>query len=488
MSTVKSYVKAIFAVLTCLPLLLSALVQTLTSFGYGEKDEQAIVENFLEGNEDFLDEAVAGQWSVGFGRNVLTPEDIDTYGYFIAGYLKFPAQEVTAVIDDICVRAVVLDDNSGRGAAAFAWVDCVGLMNNDIKAIREKLADITGDGQLISIDVGATHTHTGVDTQGLWGNIPKSGRDQKYMDRVIEKTADAIRTAYEQRTQGTLYYSALSCPEMFRDTRDPQSFDDKVHLLRFMPSDNGKKEIFIANFGAHPVNLGWGGSELSGDFVYHIEQAINERYGADFAFIQGAIGGGIEINRSAENGITQDASDYEKLKEYSAKMAGILDTLVQSGETVDPILNVRHTQVEFELNSFLFKLVERAGLCNAQAYKQDGKILLTSEIGYVEIGKNIKVLEVPGEVMPEIVYGNFCSAEEAYNGTEYPHAALNTHFAESDEVLVFGLCNDALGYFVPDNDYSASNEEGHYEETVSTGSGSASALSAAFEAFLGIWG
>ena len=51
-------------------------------------------------------------------------------------------------------------------------------------------------------------------------------------------------------------------------------------------------------------------------------------------------------------------------------------------------------------------------------------------------------------------------------------------------MLVFGLCNDALGYFVPDNDYSASNKEGHYEETVSTGSTAASALSQAFAALL----
>ena len=86
--------------------------------------------------------------------------------------------------------------------------------------------------------------------------------------------------------------------------------------------------------------------------------------------------------------------------------------------------------------------------------------------------------------MPEIVYGGFYSAEESYNGTEYPYEPLITHFDADDEVLVFGLCNDAVGYIVPDNDYSASNEDGHYEETVSTGSYSATALSKAFNELL----
>lgn len=480
MSIITRWLSAILAVLVGLPLLLSSVFRSLTKTGYDERPVEAIAENFLEGSESFIDEAQAEYWSVGYSRSVLTPDDVDSYKYFLGGFLKFPAQEATGVIDDLCVRAVVLDDNSGRGAVAFAWVDGIGLMNADIKAIREKLSDITGEGKLISIDVGSTHTHSGIDTQGLWGNIPKSGRDSKYIDALAEKAADAIRTAYTQRTEGQLYYSSKTCPEMFADTRDPYSIDEKIHLFRFVPNDSGKKEIYIANFGAHPVNLGWSNTELSGDFPYYIEQAVNKNENADFVFVQGAIGGGIHCNMGEENGISAELTSYEKMKEYSLLVADILSDLAESGEIVEPILNVAHSQIDFELDNFIFKLAERAGLCNATAFKEDDKILLTSEIGYVEIGKDIKILQVPGEVMPEIVYGGFYSAEESYNGTEYPYAALNTLFGESDELLVFGLCNDAVGYIVPDNDYSSSNEEGHYEETVSTGSKSASALSKAF--------
>ena len=487
MAVITRWLSAIMAVLVGLPLLVSAVFQSLTKIGYDERPAEAIAENFLEGNKDFIDEASSEYWSVGYAKDVLTPDDVDSSRYFLGGFLKFPAQEATGVKDDLCVRAVVLDDNSGRGAAAFAWIDGIGLMNADIKDIREKLSDITGEGKLISIDIGSTHCHSGIDTQGLWGNIPYSGRDEAYIDSVVRKAADAIRAAYNQRTSGTLYYASEAYPEMFSDGRDPYSIDEKIHLFRFVPNDSSRKEIYIANFGGHPVSLGWSNTEISGDYPYYVEQAVNAKSNADFLFIQGAIGGAIHCNMGEENGISADKTGYEKMQEYSVIIADILAELAKNAQPVEPILNIVHAQVDFEVNNFIFNLAERAKLCNATAFKENGKIYLSSEIGYVEIGKSIKILEVPGEVLPEIVYGNFYSADKAYNGTEYPHSALITHFEETDDLLVFGLCNDAIGYIVPDNDYSASNEEGHYEETVSTGSTAGTTLSKAFEELFKVW-
>lgn len=479
MSVIIRWGAAILAVLTGLPLLLSAIFQSLTTVGYDERPVEEISANFLEGSTEFIDEAKAESWSVGYAREVLTPDDVDSHRYFLGGFLKFPAQEATGVIDDLCVRAVCIDDNSGRGAVAFAWIDAVGFMNADIKDIRAKLSDITGTGELIAINVGSTHAHSAIDTQGLWGNIPQSGRDEAYIAAVVEKAAKAIRAAYNNRAEGQLYYSSKSCPELFADGRDPYSIDEKVHLFRFVPNDTTKKEIYITNFGGHPINLGWSNTEISGDYPYYIEQAINTNENAEFMFIQGAIGGAVHINMGTENGISEELSSYEKMKEYSLLMADVLSELAKTGETVEPILNIKLTQVDFEVDNFIFRLVERASLCNAKAFKENGAVYLTSEIGYLEIGENIKVLQVPGEVLPEIVYGNFFSAEEAANGTEYPYPALNTYLSEDDEVLVFGLCNDAIGYIVPDNDYATSGDN-HYEETVSTGSKSGTALSKAF--------
>lgn len=487
MAVVIRWVSAIMAVLLGLPTLLVAVFQSVTKIGYDDRPVAEIAENFLEGSKEFIDEAESEYWSAGFARRVLTPDDVDKTRYFLGGFLKFPAQEATGVIDDLCVRAVVLDDNSGRGAAAFAWIDAVGFMNADIKDIREKLSDITGDGKLISIDVGSTHAHSAIDTQGLWGNIPNSGRNEKYIEAVVQKTADAIREAYNNRTEGNLYYAAESYPDMFWDGRAPRVIDDKIHLFHFVPKTEGKKEIYIANFGAHPIHLEWSNSELSADFPYYIEKEVTTEKNADFIFIQGAIGGAIHTDLGPQNGIPENLSAFEKMQEYSNIVADILYGLAEKAEVVEPILNVKHAQVDFEVNNFIFLLVASSDMCNVHPFKENGKVYMSSEIGYVEIGKNIKIVEAPGEVIPEIVYGGFLSAEDSFTGTEYPYKGIATHFGEDDEVLVFGLCNDAVGYIVPDNDYSSSGAEGHYEETVSTGSKSASAYSKAFFDLLNEW-
>lgn len=479
MNFITRLIASMTALITGLVLLITSAFQGGTGMGFENKETLDLTSGFLTGSESFIDEAVSDKWSVGFAKNELTPDDWDEENYYLGGYLKFPAQNATGVIDELWVKAVVLDDNSGRGAVAFAWIDAVGLMNNDVKLIREKLSDIIGAEGIVSINVGVTHTHSAVDTQGLWGTLPKTGKNEKYMDALVEKTADAIRTAYETRSEGTLYYASGNYANFFTDGRGPRSYDENIHLFRFVPDDSAKREILISNFGAHPVYIKWANSKLSADYPYYLDKAVQEKYDADFIFIQGAIGGAIHGNLGESNGITGE-TDIEKITQYGDKLADTFAELMAKAEPVKPILNVAHRQVEVKVDNFIFRLAERAGVTSAKAYSADGEIKLTTEIGYAEIGENIKILMMPGEVFPELIYGGFLSAEESHNGTEYPYPALETLFDEGDEILTFGLCNDAIGYIVPDNDYDSSGSH----EMISVGPEGASAISAAFIEFI----
>lgn len=479
MNFITRLIASMTALITGLVLLITSAFQGGTGMGFGNKETLDLTSGFLTGSESFIDEAVSDKWSVGFAKNELTPDDWDEENYYLGGYLKFPAQNATGVIDELWVKAVVLDDNSGRGAVAFAWIDAVGLMNNDVKLIREKLSDIIGAEGIVSINVGVTHTHSAVDTQGLWGTLPKTGKNEKYMDALVEKTADAIRTAYETRSEGTLYYASGNYANFFTDGRGPRSYDENIHLFRFVPDDSAKREILISNFGAHPVYIEWANSKLSADYPYYLDKAVQEKYDADFIFIQGAIGGAIHGNLGESNGITGE-TDIEKITQYGDKLADTFAELMAKAEPVKPILNVAHRQVEVKVDNFIFRLAERAGVTSAKAYSADGEIKLTTEIGYAEIGENIKILMMPGEAFPELIYGGFLSAEESHNGTEYPYPALETLFDEGDEILTFGLCNDAIGYIVPDNDYDSSGSH----EMISVGPEGASAISAAFIEFI----
>ncbi len=479
MNFITRLIASMTALITGLVLLITSAFQGGTGTGFEKKETLDLTSGFLTGSESFIDEAVSDKWSVGFAKNELTPDDWDEENYYLGGYLKFPAQNATGVIDELWVKAVVLDDNSGRGAVAFAWIDAVGLMNNDVKLIREKLSDIIGAEGIVSVNVGVTHTHSAVDTQGLWGTLPKTGKNEKYMDALVEKTADAIRTAYETRSEGTLYYASGNYANFFTDGRGPRSYDENIHLFRFVPDDGAKREILISNFGAHPVYIKWANSKLSADYPYYLDKAVQEKYDADFIFIQGAIGGAIHGNLGESNGITGE-TDIEKITQYGDKLADTFAELMAKAEPVKPILNVAHRQVEVKVDNFIFRLAERAGVTSAKAYSDDGEIKMTTEIGYAELGDNIKILMMPGEAFPELIYGGFLSAEESHNGTEYPYPALETLFDEGDEILTFGLCNDAIGYIVPDNDYDSSGSH----EMISVGPEGASAISEAFIEFI----
>ena len=475
MNTITGIVRSMTALITGITLLLTAVFQGATGLGFEKKENVDFTSDFLSGMDTFIDEPVADKWSVGFAKNELTPDDYDKEYYYLGGYLKFPAQSATGVIDELWTKAVVLDDNSGRGAVAFAYIDAIGLMNNEVKLIREKLSDLLVPDGIVSVNVGVTHTHTAVDTQGIWGTLPQTGKNEKYMNALVEKTADAIRTAYKTRSVGTLYYGSDDYGHLFSDGRGPRSYDRNIHLFRFVPDDSTKREIFITNFGAHPVYIEWANTKISADYPFYLSKAVEEKYGADFMFIQGAIGGAIHGNLSASNGVT-GTTDVEKITQYGAVIADVFAELIKKAEPVAPILNVAHRQFEVSVDNFIFKLVERTGITSAKGYSDGGTIKMTSEIGYCQIGENIKILMMPGEIFPEIVYGGFYSAEEAFNGTEYPEAALKTYFDADDHVLTFGLCNDALGYIVPDNDYNS--KESH--EMISVGPKTASTLSRAF--------
>ena len=295
------------------------------------------------------------------------------------------------------------------------------------------------------------------------------------MKALVEKTADAIRRAYEARSEGTLNYSSDDYGNFFTDGRGPRSYDRNIHLFHFVPDDGAKREIFMSNFGAHPVYIEWANTKISADYPYYLDKAVQEKYDADFIFIQGAIGGTIHGNLGASNGISGDTG-VEKITQYGAKIADVYAELMAKEKPVKPILNVAHRQLEVPVDNFIFRLAERAGVTSAKGYSDDGTIKMTTEIGYCEIGDSIKILMMPGEAFPEIVYGGFYTAEQSFNGTEYPEAALNTYFDADDHVLTFGLCNDAIGYIVPDNDYNA--KESH--EMISVGPKAASSISRAF--------
>ena len=108
------------------------------------------------------------------------------------------------------------------------------------------------------------------------------------------------------------------------------------------------------------------------------------------------------------------------------------------------------------------------------------EVAVITEMGYMELGKNLAVALVPGELEPSIAYGGALDETNSYRNEPWEYASMQEMVGEDRELLVFGITNDQVGYILTDNDYS-SIISGVNEEIVATGDKAGSTTIVAFE-------
>lgn len=315
-------------------------------------------ENFYEGTGF---DTKTGQWSLGSAESVVTPDDLfektyytgggfdaaftDIFGFARKAFLElftgnrayakrdfglalscfqsFPRMisnkfccEIKQKYNDMYVRAVAVDDGTGRGATAIAVVDCIGLANSDVREIRSRIAEKLGDEDAFSsITIAATHCHSCVDTQGIWTNTfeklffnfmkrmlrigkPKQGYDGEYMEFLYDKVADAVISSYNNMETGSMTFASKEISNFFylkkRDMTG-QTVDDLNRFI-FTPDNKESAPTMIVNTAAHPYYTSVAtaaypqsrGDALSGDYVYYMGETIREA-GYNFVFFNGSV-------------------------------------------------------------------------------------------------------------------------------------------------------------------------------------------------------
>ena len=506
-----------------------------------KSDEDYVYDNFYEGTGEFLDEAAAdAKWSLGSAELSLVPENWQDYELYLGGFMSeqnFFTNDVREILDDMKVRVIAMSDGSGRGTTVFATIDSIGVSNSDIRVIRGMLSSFAEENDINSINIFSTHTHSCIDTQGLWtnlfGKIPfnlvnaftglgeqEQGTDAEYMEFFYDKVKTAVEMAVADMEEGTMTFASKDVgARFFYNKNRPSATSQENELKRFIftPDDASSRPTMILNMAAHPDVVGLAteddpakGHMLSGDYVYYAGEVINNA-GYDFMFFNGAICGiymssvhinterryeratsyGREIGRMtlaltmSEEEVMADeylmslnfTEEQTAGTEYKAWYKGWTAT---TEEVVEPILNVDIDTVEVELTNPVMQLAGKLGVFSYQVKKSEGKYYMTAEIGYIEMGKNIKIAMVPGELCSDLAYGGeSLTAEGSVDGVDFEGKTLSEIFG--DDIIVFGLANDACGYIVPDNDYCLALAFGHYQELISLGDKTASTLMAAFE-------
>lgn len=433
----------------------------------------------LTGNEKFS-YAPGEKWTCGFGKAVYTPADYDKKTYYIAGYdSNNPAN---GVLDDLYARAVYLDDNRGDGGVIFCALDCVGMSRKDINEIRMQALESGKLGKVKSINISSTHTHAGIDTQGLWGEkIYKCGRDEAFMANVKKQAAAAIVAAYESRKDGKLYMGYTEAEDMQADVRTPVTYDKNLTRFRFAPDDKSG-DIYMVNFASHAELLGTT-KLISADFPAYLIKEIEENVPKSNAvFYNGAVGGMIsakEIKKVYRNEI-----DCEEYMKGFGKQLGEIALSIKEETEIKPILNIKSKGIKVPGDNTVLILARYLKVLNNDIGRTEkrSKACIFSEVGYVELGdKDVAMFLVPGELFPELYNGEFLTEKDSAHHRKASYKKVLKDMTDCKHKFVIGLCNDELGYILAENDFLLNDampyinkatddmNRGHYEETNSTG-------------------
>lgn len=556
--------------------LFSGLFNDGPGFVSQESAEIKASENFYEGTgNEFRTSAEDGaQWNLGYSNESLIPNDYSNGTYYIGGYIAIEngfsnVVEGIAEIpgigkDDMKVRCVAINDGTDSGTVLFATIDCIGITNADIKDIRALLADFAEANDIVSINVSSTHTHSCIDTEGLWtkllyklsrnGIVNGTGADEElvqgtnpaYMAFLKERVADALVDAYEDLQPGVLTYTEKDLGQDYFNNKNRPSAGEMIYEIDtngnkvytgekeiamtdisrfvFVPDAEGETPTMMLNIAAHPDVAGLptssnSGREISGDYLFYCGKFLEDA-GYNFMFFQGAIAGiymsrsvtgdgvpteqrveesqryGYELARMALSlTLTKEeveADDMlncaEEIAEYGDNEAYSIwyenwnkdeegNDVIPEEQVVEPFLNLLIKQVEIPISNALIEAVGKLNLANYVVIaKEDGSYATITEIGYMEMGNQFKTVFLPGEICQDLIAPNGASLLAANSVTATAFSAQPACNIFGSDVKCFGLMNDAIGYVVPDNDFTMGDPANHYHELISLGKNVASSL------------
>ena len=514
-----------------------------------------VTEDFFAGTEEFTEKiSKKNKWSLGYANVSLTPVDYAERAYYMGGYIV-PENRfknlIEEVVDGMQGRAIALDDGSGRGISLFCTVDCIGITNGDVRIIRkkfaEKFSELYPDGKIASINIFATHSHSCVDTEGLWTEFPgklfrnlkrkytgkgvlERGADEQYMRFLCESVCNTLINAVKDMCGGEMTVAQKDITEKYFKNKNRPSASGivtDITRLTFTPDDKKKTPTIIVNLPAHPDVAGLpvksekgSGRRLCGEYVYYMGETINKA-GYNFMFFNGAICA-IYMSCGATNDGLHLKHRYEQSARFGREMGRITLSLTKSigeikkdnllynnkeilketaealqnggeytlwcenwepvkEEKVEPILNIRLKEVKIPIENPLMAAAGKLKLANYKILVEgEKKYAVYSEIGYLELGKKLKIAMVPGEFCCDLLTGGkSLYAENSVEHRDFGIPSIREIFGE--ETMVFGLANDEIGYIVPDNDYTMGDPADHYHELVSLGCKTGSSIMKGFE-------
>ena len=363
----------------------------------------------------------------------------------------------------IKARAVVFHD--GRTAIALATIETQGYFaayRDGIKGLADMAtAAAQRDMPAANVLIAADHTHSGPDTIGAWGGVPKA-----YFDFVYDRTVAAIRTAYAQRRFADVVagHSAAydliynqSCPEALHQSHDdgvpPETMDlpcptgsaqgtegtdGKDGLVRVLQA-RAPSGAVVMTFMAYAAHATAGGANgVHGDWPQYVGDAIAARYGGVGIAMQGAVGK-TQPCRPHCAFTSPDNPGFRLAGRKNQITANYLAHVVRAVDTALPVrgpVAAAQARIREVVTSPAVLALFGAGgttlgarlLRSMDPPWMNGTTIAT--VAHALRVGDVLIAGTPGEGYPEIAFG------------------IRDGVSGAREVITLGLANDQIGYLI----------------------------------------
>lgn len=366
-----------------------------------------------------------GVVAVGSAERDITP----AVGGYLGGFDL--ARTSTAVGTPLKVRAMVLVTKARR--FAIVGIDNLGLMREDVDWLKAGLAGFAnGD-----VFVCASHTHAGPDLIGLWGwYFLSSGRDRAYLATVAEATSAAVAAACAAAAPArfVLGQSLLPPAGLVKNANRRGVFDRRVTVLHAQAIADDRPLGTLLHFACHPEVLPRANTAISADFVGELCDRWRARGHGQAVFVNGALGAMIspDVRPRDLAGVAAFGEAACRLCEQALAGAAPLP--------VDAI-EVARTDIWLPMHATGFRVGRLATTLQRELFAGAAR----STVGWLRLGA-FEALAVPGEMEPSL-------------------AALLRAELRRPDAVVFGLCDDEVGYLLRGQD--ADDPEFAYERSMS---------------------
>ncbi|GGF35797.1 neutral/alkaline non-lysosomal ceramidase N-terminal domain-containing protein [Echinicola rosea] len=262
-------------------LFLLLAIALLTTVDWTDPKEQDYYKKTVQAVSKLqLTPSAGDAWLAGWAQVNVTPDQpVDLVGYKPRGAYDF-------VLDSSFVRAIVVGNGDQR--VAFLNYELLIVHPTLAKTVEKAIKNAALPVDLVYFT--GTHTHSGMGgyMPGIMGKIAFGGYDEKVVNLLAEKSAQAVNKALKSQDTVAVTYQKYSAPQFVGNRFIPNGpIDPFIRQLVFTKKDGTKGTFFT--YTAHATCLNSKFMGLSGDYPFYLTQDMLNDY-AFSMFAAGTVG------------------------------------------------------------------------------------------------------------------------------------------------------------------------------------------------------